>query len=47
MSVLMTLRTKVDPARFEQYAAENSEKLQGIATRGTLAQARHGRRVLT
>jgi hypothetical protein len=30
----MTLRTKVDPARFEEYAAENREKLQGIAARG-------------
>jgi hypothetical protein len=41
MSVLMTLRVKVDPARFEQYAADNGEQLQAIAGRGREAGAIH------
>jgi heme-degrading monooxygenase HmoA len=34
MSVLMTLRVKADPAKFEEYAAQNKEKMQAIANRG-------------
>jgi uncharacterized protein (DUF1330 family) len=34
MSVLMTLQVKVDPARWEEYAAENQEKMREIANRG-------------
>jgi quinol monooxygenase YgiN len=30
MSVIMTLRLDGDPAKMEEYAAANSEKLQGI-----------------
>ena len=30
MSVIMTLRMSGDPAKVEQYAAENEEKMQGI-----------------
>ena len=41
MSVLMTLRVKADPGRFEQYAAENREQLQSIASRGREAGAIH------
>ena len=30
MSVIMTLRASADPQRFEQYAAEHQDDLQGI-----------------
>ena len=30
MSVIMTLRASADPKRFEQYAAEHQDDLQGI-----------------
>jgi quinol monooxygenase YgiN len=33
MSVIMTLRVKGDPAKLEQYAADNPEAIQGISRR--------------
>ena len=41
MSVLMTLRVKADPARLEQYAAENKDRLKSISSRGRETGAVH------
>jgi hypothetical protein len=35
MSVIMTMRLKADPDRFEEFAAANQGTLQGIAERAT------------
>jgi heme-degrading monooxygenase HmoA len=41
MSVLMVLRVKADVAKFEEYARENGETLNGIAEEGKSAGALH------
>ncbi len=41
MSVYMSLRVKTDPARWEQVARENEDKLKEIAERGRQAGAIH------
>jgi heme-degrading monooxygenase HmoA len=41
MSVYMSLRVKVDPARWEQVARENADKLKEVSERGKQAGAIH------
>ena len=41
MSVLMTLRVKGDPAKLEEFAAADPDKIRGIADRGKQRGAIH------